>query len=316
MRRLWLVLLLTACTSPAKAPVASPSPTPTWEAVEGTESFGDPASLAFAPSGDLWVGNYESSSLARYPAPFASGVPKAASVITAAAVKGPNAMVFDAHGFLWVPMYGNGTVAGFSPADLAAGRAPSVVLTADPGVLLQPAGVALDPKTSDLWVSNAAVGHIVRFPRDGLELGASKADVVLNVPDEGCQGIAIRDGRLWHACAKTDTLYVYDLPTRSGTPKPVATIAWPTDKPCGPVLLVTTADRLGVACYSGSVVLLPAVAKSGAPEETFRITAPELANVHGLAIDPSGAVWAGTNLNAILRFPEGMTVPDLVMRAR
>ncbi len=312
MRRLWLVLLLTACSSPAK-PVASPSPTPTWEAVEGTEAFGDPASMAFSANGDLWVGNYESSSLARYAPPFSSGVPKAAAVVTAPAVKGPNAMVFDAHGYLWVPMYGNGSVAGFTPADLTAGRAPSIVLTAGAGVLQQPAGVAIDPRTGDLWVSNAAVGHLVRFPRAGLEAGRSKADVVLDVPDEECQAIAVVDGRLWHGCADSDKVYVYDLPSHSGTAKPVATFGFGT--PCAPVLFAAAPDGLGVACYvSGSVAVL--ASRGGKPAEVSRVTAPELANVHGLAYDSSGAMWAGTNLNAILRFPRGASRPDLVWRAR
>lgn len=319
MRRLWLVLLLLTACDPNQQPVASPSPspTPTWEAVEGTESFGDPASMAFAPNGDLWVGNYESSSLARYTAPFASGVPHAATVITAAAIMGPNAMVFDAHGYLWVPMYGNGTVAGFTPADLTAGRAPSIVLTAGAGVLQQPAGVAIDPRTGDLWVSNAAVGHLVRFPRAGLEQGKSKADVVLDVPDEECQGVAVQGSHLWHACAESDTLYVYDIPTRSGRPKPVTTFSWKAARPCGPVLLVDAPNGLGVACYeTGSVVVMSPVTPAGTYVEQSRVTAPELANVHGLAYDSSGALWAGTNLNAILRFPAGATRPDVVLRAR
>jgi streptogramin lyase len=332
MRRLVLVALLalaacdpaptrTGAPGPQKPSTSAPTGPRVVDTVEGTKAFGDPAALAFDTAGRLYVGNYESGTIARYlPADLErSGVPAASAVVEKPEVKGPNAMVFDAHGYLWVPMYDAGTVVGFTPDDLLAARAPSIVLRPGGDVLVQPAGVALDAD-GNLWVSNSGVGHLVRFPRrGGLEAGTAKPDVVLDVVDAECQGVAVVDGRLWHACADSDEIYVYDLKAvKSGRPKPSAVLKWPLGRQCGPVQLTSAPDGgLAAACYNdAAVVVFRAVARNGNVVETSRISAPELTNVHGIAFDSSGALWAGTNLNVLARFPAGATDPDVVLRPR
>jgi len=311
------LVLLAACGDREPPPLGTEQYLPDLEAVEGTKAFGDPAALAFAANGDLWVANYESSTLARY-APdqlTRSGAPTAATVIEAPAIKGPNAMVFDAHGYLWVAMYDAGSVAGFTPADLVAGRAPSIVMAPGGGVLVQPAGVALDAD-GNLWVANSGVGHLVRFPRNGgLEAGTAKPDVGLDVPDEECQGIAVREGKLWHACADSDTVYVYGLPARSGKPAATATLRWGRDgrAACAPVQVAATPDGgLAFACYAGAAV---AVVRDTTGEES-RVAAQALTNVHGIAYDASGALWAGTNLNVLGRYTGTTSYPDVLLRPR
>ena len=313
-------LLLAAC---ARGGGPGPSPTPFTQPmlppVEGaaaTREFGDPASFAFAANGDLWVGNYATSTLARYAADqLAPGyrAPVAASVIEGGAIKGPNAMVFDAHGYLWVAMYDGDRVAGFTPEDLVAGRPPSLVLPDPRGVLRRPAGVALDAD-GNLWVANAAVGHLVRYPRrGGLEAGTAAPDVVLQVADDDCQAVAVNAGRLWLGCSESDVAYVYALATRSGTPRWLTRLDWKGG--CGPVQFATTPDgRLGAACYrSGGVALL----ERGQPSQSYQVREQALTNVHGLAFDGEGRIWAGTNLNVILRYdPRQGSLPDVVLRPR
>jgi streptogramin lyase len=313
------LVLLAACGDKEPPPPRTELDLPDIEAVEGTKAFGDPAALAFAANGDLWVANYESSTLARYaPDQLAqSGAPTPATVVEAPSIKGPNAMVFDAHGYLWVAMYDAGSVAGFTPADLVAGRAPSIVMAPGGGVLVQPAGVALDAD-GNLWVSNSGVGHVVRFPRKGgLEAGTAKPDVVLDVPDEECQAVAVRDGKLWHGCADSDTVYVYDLPVRSGRPTARTTFRWGQNggPACAPVQAAATPDgALAFACYATASV---AVVTGTQPlTESARVSAQALTNVHGIAYDASGALWAGTNLNVLARYVGQQSMPDVVLRPR
>ena len=231
-------------------------------------------------------------------------------------------MVFDAHGYLWVAMYDAGTVAGFTPADLAAGRAPSIVLAPGGGVLVQPAGVALDAD-GNLWVSNSGVGHVVRFPRKGgLEAGTAKPDIVLEVPDDECQGIAVRDGKLWHACADSDRAYVYELPTKSGKPAWKQVMVWSgpgsSGRPCAPVQIATTpGGALAFACYANQAVAV--VEGRTEMTENSRVVSRPLTNLHGIAYDSSGALWAGTNYNVIARFASGtlgQAYPDVILRPR
>ncbi|HEX8003557.1 MAG TPA: hypothetical protein VF519_12760 [Mycobacteriales bacterium] len=292
------------------------------EAAEGTKAFGDPAALAFAANGDLWVGNYESSTLARYPADAikAWGTPDAATVIEGGAIKGPNAMVFDAHGYLWVAMYDGDRVAGFTPADLVAGRPPSLVLPDPGGVLRKPAGVALDAD-GNLWVANAGVGHLVRYPRrGGLEAGTARPDVVLDVVDAGCQGVGVRDGLLWLGCPDVDTAYAYALPAKSGRPAVRTTYEW--QGRCGPVQFAPAPDgTFAVACYhTGSVTPFEGGAGPSAPGAPFvrGRQAQVLTHVHGIAYDAEGALWAGTNLNVIVRYALDATsgLPAVVLRPK
>lgn len=323
-----LLLLLAACGSdPEPAPSSSPTPSPsasaTFEATESTVEFGDPASLAFDAKGDLWVGNYETRSLARYaPAALAaSGVPDSETVIVDPALAGPNALAFDSQGWAWLPIYGSGSVVGFSPADLAAGRKPSVVIQPGDGTLVQPGGVAFD-KAGNLWVSNASAGHLVRFPAATLRSGKVEADVVLDVPDEKCQGVLVDpSGNVWQSCAGTDRLYVYAAATvaKSGAPKPARTVQWGGSAICGPTLMTLHANAVWVACYEAHAAVALPLTASGTPAETARISGVELTGVHGIAFDKAGRLWLGTNLNAILRvdtLTTGPVRPAVVLRSR
>lgn len=281
------------------------------EAVQGTMGFDDPASMAFAPNGDLWVGNYLSGTIARYPAAelARSGAPKPAAVIEGRDIKGPNAMVFDAHGYLWVPMYDSHRVVGFTPADLVAGRAPSIVLPDPDGVLRKPAGVALD-RDGNLWVSNSAVGHLVRYPRrGGLEAGTAKPDIVVEVANDDCQAVAVHAGRLWLGCADTDVVYVYPINPRSGR---APFLAKQTLRQCAPVQFVPAPQgAVATACYRAAEVRILGV--GGRPEEAAGgVSHQVLTNVHGVAFDASGGLWAGTNYNVLVGYTGPRHGPDLI----
>lgn len=314
-----VAVLVTSCAGGDSPPAPRESYLPDLAGVQGTKEFGDPSALAFAANGDLWVGNYESSTLARYrPDQIAAyGVPRAATVIEGGAVKGPNAMVFDAHGYLWVAMQDGDRIAGFTPQDLEAGRPPSVVLPDPDHVLREPAGVALDGE-GNLWVSNAAVGNLVRYPRRGIEAGTAKPDVVAEVANDDCQGVAVQGRRLWLGCSDTDVVYAYDLPLRSGRPAFRTRLDWSGPKACGPVQLVLApGDLVAAACYRSSSVAL--FGARGKPVEEGRVFAQSMNNVHGIAYDSSGALWVGTNLNVVARYPTGpgrRAIPDVVLRPR
>lgn len=318
------LVVLTSCTDGSGPGPEPPGPRftkvlPSLPPSRGTRAFDDPAALAFAPNGDLWVANRESSTLARYaPGQLAPGLraPVPANVVQGGAIKGPNAMVLDAHGYLWVAMRDAHRVAGFTPEDLAAARPPSLVLPDPTGVLREPAGVALDAD-GNLWVANAGVGRLARYPRrGGLEAGTALPDVVLTVADDDCGSIGVHLGRLWLGCAYSDAFYVYDAKARTGRPP------WLTrldHSGCGPVQIVAApAGGLAAACSRAPSVML--FARDGVPGVDGRVTTQALTAVHGIAYDSSGALWAGTSRNVIARFtdtgPDPDDVPDVVLRPR
>jgi sugar lactone lactonase YvrE len=319
LRLLAALLLLPSCASPT-APAASPAPSPS---VSATPAFNDPAALAFAPDGALWVGSYYGHTLSRFPAATLarSGVPRADVVLSSPRLAGPNALAFDRDGWLWAPTYDEAGVVGYSPAGLRTGtQAPTVVI--EGRELDKPTAVAFDA-AGNLWVSNAGNGLLLRYPHAALHARGARPDVVLTVPNERCQGVAVDPaGWLWLSCVTHSALYGWPpgAVARSGHPKPAKTVTWPPLAACGPTLLLPRPGGLTwIACYElpGAVaVRLPA---SGPAQHAVALTGERTKGLHGIAFDAAGNLWIGTNLELIMRVPKarlttGAIRPDVELR--
>ena len=121
-------------------------------------SLSDAISLAFDPSGDLWVADRIHSSLNEFtPAQLQSGGSQPASVIIGrvlGSLQRPWPMAFDAKGDLWVSNFDDSSVVGYAPAQLQASGypVPYAAISLSPG-LSNPMGIAFDPQ-GNLWVGN------------------------------------------------------------------------------------------------------------------------------------------------------------------
>jgi len=119
------------------------------------------ASLAFDPSGNLWVSTPAVNKVVRFDAAQleATGNAEPTASIT---MQGPGALAFDASGNLWAAELGMNRVVEYTAAHLGA-AAPDVILTAKSttdGDLAGPRGLAF-AASGDLWVSYEGV--LARF---------------------------------------------------------------------------------------------------------------------------------------------------------
>ncbi len=147
-------------------------------------TFWNPWSLAFDPSGDLWVADITNNRVLEFlPANLVTGGAAAAvlgqtSLIyglsgdSANTLSSPYSVAFDSHGNLWVADQGNNRVLEFPTANLVTNGHAAIVLGAtclscyDEGTtanfLNEPLGVTFDP-SGNLWVIDADNSRVLEF---------------------------------------------------------------------------------------------------------------------------------------------------------
>jgi hypothetical protein len=157
-------------------------------------------SIAFAPNGDLWVGDYNNGRLVRLTKDqlTQSGEPVAASYIAAQTFDGGIAaglkslnniydMTFDSQGNLWAANRGNNpeTIVKFSnPAGATATTLPDVVIVSDGGTFQGLNGLAFDAQ-GNLWAVSSSL-NVVKLPNAmGLTGQSWAAPSVVLVSDGG-----------------------------------------------------------------------------------------------------------------------------------
>jgi sugar lactone lactonase YvrE len=121
-----------------------------------------PQGIAFDPSGDAWVTDYSNNRLLEYsPAQLATSgtlIPIDTIGSTGGSLTLATGAAFDASGNLWVAKgsggVGGNTVVEFTPAQLAAGGAPTPNTTLAMPDTADPYGLAFDRRGS-LWVTDA-----------------------------------------------------------------------------------------------------------------------------------------------------------------
>jgi sugar lactone lactonase YvrE len=189
--------------------------------------------IAFDPTGRMWVASQGDSVLLAFsPLQLDARGPRAIeSVIraTGRSLSAPVGIAFDARHRLWVANFGNGTLARFDSAQLAASGAPapSAVIRG----LARPAALAFD-EAGSLWVSDLHAATIVSYDADQLETSGSPAPRVkltgvresLSAPS----GLAFdSDGDLWVANVGNGTVVEFEAAqlAKSGTIAPHVTLS-------------------------------------------------------------------------------------------
>jgi hypothetical protein len=243
-----------------------------------TNGMYGPTTLAFDPTGDLWVANDNTSSPALVeftraqlrtsnPVPSVTISPPAADP---GALANPFGMAFDRQGNLWVVGNSEGHVLEYTKGQLATSGSPtpSATILDFPST---PFSDALDA-FGDLWVTTTAVsssscpqGCVVEFSR--AELATAKPAPTVTISSTGGANLAFTpSGNLW-------------MVTGGGAPNCF-------DTPCTNQLVEFTRAQLAT---SGSPT--PAVTISSRIISTNVGPRQSLDGPFGVAVAPSGDVW-------------------------
>lgn len=193
----------------------------------------EPQALAFDGQGNLWVADQGSGKLDEFSASQLLASTAVSPTVVVSSVLGsinrPFSMAFDGHGDLWVASYGDSSVVGFSPSQLAASGAPVPYagLSGSKGIT-NCLTIAFDAQ-GDLWVATLT-DTLAEFTPNGLtSVGAPSPAVVITTPAiELAEGLAFdNSGALWMADNQRNVLVRY-LPAQlvaSGSPTPAVTIS-------------------------------------------------------------------------------------------
>lgn len=216
------------------APGANVAPTTTLPVGSGA----GPTAEAFDPSGDLWIGTFESDTIEEYAAASLSGAPARAPAFTISggALRGAavDGMAFDPSGNLWVSTYrdpggvGSGQVLEFAKTASGMTSTPKLVIRVG---LHHPANLAVDP-SGDVWVTNSttAGAFLVEYkdtagsviPRPAVVLAQPRGSGTFHFP----VGMAFQGGNLWLANKGANQLLELSAASiaHSGDPTPAVTI--------------------------------------------------------------------------------------------
>jgi streptogramin lyase len=144
-------------------------------------------------------------------------------------LKRPWSLAFDAKGDLWVASYGDSTIVGFSPAQLATSGSPVpyAAISGSQGTT-NCIGIAFDAQ-GNLWVATFA-DTVAKFTPDALtSIGTPTPAVILKMPS-GTISIAIafdNSGSLWVTSYVGNKLLKFTSSqlTTTGSPTPTTIIS-------------------------------------------------------------------------------------------
>lgn len=190
-----------------------------------------PDSLAFDPSGNLWVANFGNDTVVEYPHQILDGRSPDPSVSISAdaraSIDGPTAIAFDPAGDLWVGNTLGNTLVEYRHSELRSGSpTPAVRISTDSEKSIDgPTAIAFDP-AGRLWVANYNSNTVVAFASTELSTGSPRPTARIESDRAGDinspAGLAFDpSGDLWVANNLADTLVEYqrrELTARSPTP--------------------------------------------------------------------------------------------------
>jgi sugar lactone lactonase YvrE len=270
-----------------------------------------PGSLAFDAAGNLWVADSVNHRLLRFNAPIASGASASlvlgqAGFTTSSANRGggpaantlarPSGLAVDGAGNVWVPDTSNNRILRYNTpisngmnAGLVLGQTTFTAWTANRGgavaanTLDQPAGLALDDGGA-LWVADGSNHRVLRFaPAFSNGMNATR---VLGQPDFTHNTTDLVDAKGFHNPWFVVVDHAHDR-------------AFVSDAGNNRVLWWNSAANLVTGKPADGVIGQPDFNSNS----NFPLNAGSLNYPLGLAVDSSGALWVGDDINnRVLRF--------------
>ena len=187
--------------------------------------------LAFDAAGDLWVADQAKGQVSKFtPSQLAAGGAQTPTVVLSnvfGTIKRPWQIAFDSHGNLWVASYGDSSISGFSPSQIAASGSPLPFagISGSKGIS-DCLGIAFDAQ-GNLWVGTLS-DTISKFTPDQLtSVGSPTPSVILKVSSSPIGMAFDNSGALWVAGYENNKLMQFTPSqlTTTGSPTPTITIS-------------------------------------------------------------------------------------------
>ena len=257
-------------------------------------AMNSPVTLAFDPSGDLWVANAGSNNLVEFAkAELAKPDPLASVIISPPSAGNLFGMAFDRAGDLWVVNNLSNDVVEFTHSQLLRSGSPTPHATISSKYFNYPGGDVFD-SSGDLWVANASSNNVVEFSKAEL----AKPDPAPTVTLASYRGslnyptaiVFDASGNLWVGDWNTENYSAATLGrlveftksqlAKSGDPAPTVSISPDRSGQSieGPLLAFDPAGDLWNANYYNNRVVEFAkgqLAKSGDPTPVRTIAGPK-----------------------------------------
>ena len=188
-----------------------------------------PSTVAFDGGGNLWVTNFNSNTIFEY---TQSQIKKIKKHLTAAVIisedtgsnlRGPEGLVFDSSGNMWVGTE-NAVILEYTPAQFAASGSPTpnVILNATTFRFSSPSHPSFD-SAGNLWVvdegisnRNGGAGEVFKYTHaqiTGLSAGTNNIDPVFGISLNAFQHLETiafdGGGNLWLADEHANTIYKF-----------------------------------------------------------------------------------------------------------
>jgi ligand-binding sensor domain-containing protein len=254
-------------------------------------SFG-PTTMAFDPSGNLWVANENTSDLfelTKGQLAMPNPVPAVTIFAESGALANPFGMAFDPSGNLWVVSNAWSKVYEYTKSQLASSAAPTPAATIS-DFPVAPLSDAFDA-SGDLWVSTDT--SVVEFSKADLTT-TDPAPTVTISSSGGAQLVFDSSGDLWIVtgggpycfgtpCTNEVLEFTKGQLSTSGSPTPAVTIsstkAGPTGSIYGPYSLAfTSSGDLWVENFDGNTIVefgKQQLSTSGSPTPVRTIVGPD-----------------------------------------
>ncbi len=210
---------------------SSGTPTPAVMISANSGSLNNPVGMAFDANGNLWIGNFGNSTLAKYTTSqlISSGSPAPSVIIGGSALSNPIGVAFDASNNLWVSNLGKNTIVKYTPGQLTSTGTPTPD-TLSGSAISAPRGLAFDVN-GNLWVASSGFSKLLMFTPGQLAGSGNPTPTVtisatagsLNIP----QSVAFdNSGSLW-VVNVNGTMVQFSAAqlVSSGSPAPVVTIS-------------------------------------------------------------------------------------------
>ncbi len=205
-----------------------------------------PGSLAFGPSGNLWVADTDNNRVLAYSPPFSDGMQasvvlgqanftSSAAGTTRTGMRGPTEVVFNQAGDLWVADSFNNRILEFAPTFHNGDQAYYVLgqsdyvsnLVGGQEQLYLPTAVAVD-SSGNLWAADAQDNRVVEYASPlstgtNASLAIGQVSLALSNPEGGGAGLSYpfdlafdRSGNLWVTDTDNNRVLEFSPPFATG----------------------------------------------------------------------------------------------------